>query len=345
MVRGRMETTFLRKRFVIVAGKGGVGKSTMCAALALAAARAGKRTIVAELNTRERVPQLFGAEPSGYVPTQVRENLFSINIQPEPALHEYGLRKVRLERVYRAVFENEAMKRLLKMIPGMNELLLLGKAFDLERERDRSGRPVWDMVIVDAPATGHGVSLLRLPQAILDVIRSGPMAEEVRAMRRLLVDPERTMLNIVTLPEEMPVRETFELLDQVDTVLEMPTGWLLVNGVWPTPPDADELALAAAIGDAAPDDAVVQGALSCLDVQVRRRGFQQAYLDELHERITLPIIELPFLFGPDFGAEAIGTLSDRIISEATRLALIPPALIPPASIPPAPQGPPGDAPT
>ncbi len=239
--------------------------------------------------------------------------------QPEPALHEYGLRKVRLERVYRAVFENDAMRRLLKMIPGMNELLLLGKAFDLERERNRDGSPTWDMVIVDAPATGHGVSLLRLPQAILDVIKSGPMAEEVREMRRLLVDPERTMLNVVTLPEEMPVRETFELLGQVGTLLEIPLGWLLINGVWPAAPDASLSALAHELA-AAGDDPLVDGAVACLDAQTRRRGFQQSYLDELHESLPdLRIIELPFLFTRDFGAAAIETLADGVTERAREI--------------------------
>ena len=206
-----MDAEFFNKRFVIVSGKGGVGKSTVCAALGLAAAKRGLRTIIAELDTREKIPLLFDKDPGGYRVQPIRENLFSINIQPDPALREYGIMKLRYERVYKMVFENEAMKKLLKVIPGMKELFLLGKAFNMERELTRDGNPVWDMVIVDAPATGHGVSLLRLPQVVLEVMQSGPMADEVRLMQDLLEDPSRTLINLITLPEEMPVREALEL--------------------------------------------------------------------------------------------------------------------------------------
>ena len=315
-----MESMFLAKRFVIVAGKGGVGKSTMCAALGLAAARAGKRTIIAELNTRETVPLLFGKAPGGYEPQQVFEGLYSMNIQPEPALHEYGLRKVRFERIYKTVFENDGMRRLLRMIPGMNELLLLGKAFDLERDRERDGSPTWDMIIIDAPATGHGVSLLRLPQTILEVIKSGPMAEEVHDMRRLLLDPERTIINLVTLPEEMPVRETIELRDQIDELLRIPKGYLLINGVWPDLMSERDLAVMRTFreGAVAQGDPVVNGAMSCLRTLIRRRRFQEEYLRQLRHQVAMPHIEVPFLFTRDFSFDAIHTLSDHIIRESER---------------------------
>jgi len=315
-----MEAVFLKKRFVIVAGKGGVGKSTVCAALGLAAARSGRRTIIAELNTREKIPHLFGVAPTGYRPGKVAPNLYSLNIQPEPALHEYGVRKVRLERVYKTVFENDAVKRLLRMIPGMNELLLLGKAFDLERDRDRRGKPDWDMVIVDAPATGHGVSLLRLPQTILEVVSTGPMAEEVRAMRDLLVDRRKTVINLVTLPEEMPVRETFDLLEQVDTTLEIAKGYLFINGIYPRVVSQRDLKPMRLLRDAVRgDDPIVDGAMACLHAQVQRRSFQEPYLRELRHKVDMPAIEIPFLFTPEFARAAITVLSDHILREIERV--------------------------
>ncbi|MGB0588547.1 MAG: ArsA family ATPase [Myxococcota bacterium] len=309
-----MSARFLEKRFVIVAGKGGVGKSTVCAALGLAAARAGRKTIITELNTQEKIPHLFGKPPSGSRPAEVAPNLYSMNIQPEPALHEYAIRKVRFERVYKAVFEQEAVKRLLRMLPGATELLVLGKAFDLERDRDRNGKPDWDMVIVDAPATGHGVSLLRLPQTLLEVVPTGPMADETRAMRDLLTDPVRTMMHVVALPEEMPVRETFDLMEQVETVLQIPKGFLFINGVWPEVADPETLDTAARVGDASGgSDPVLSGAMSCLNAQVQRRRFQEPYIQELRDGIDMPIIELPFLFRREFTEEAIETLSERCV--------------------------------
>ena len=311
-----MKPGFLDKRFVIVAGKGGVGKSTVCAALGLAAARAGKRTIIAELNTREKAPHFFGKPDSGYEPQEIFDNLFSINIQPEPALHEYGLMKLKFERVFKLVFENEAMQRLLRMVPGMNELILLGKAFNLEREKTRRGDPLWDMVIVDAPATGHGVSLLRLPQVVLEVSRTGAMAEEVRAMQELLTDPARTVLNLVSLPEEMPVRETIMLAEQVEHILRIPKGWLLVNGVWPAIANAEERTWLDLLGAAhgATDPRLARALASAASMD-RRRDLQGSYLEELRQKVALPRVEIPFQFDRDFAFPAIDRIS-RLLAEA-----------------------------
>jgi anion-transporting ArsA/GET3 family ATPase len=316
MVRLAMQSSFFNKRFVIVAGKGGVGKSTACAALGLAAARRGLRTIIAELDTREKVPLLFGKEPTGYEIQEVFENLYSINIQPDPALREYGLMKLRFERLYNIVFENEAMKKLLKVIPGMKELFLLGKAFNLERERDASGRHKWDMIIVDAPATGHGVSLLRLPQVILEVIKTGPMAEEVQHMKSLLEDSERTVINLVTLAEEMPVRETLDLQHQIESILHIPKGFLLINQVWPTALSESDRDVLTQLAKDVPDDRRVQDALACLSLFTQRRQLQERYLEELDQKVNMPSIQLPFLFEERFGFEQIDRLSRQISAQA-----------------------------
>ena len=314
-----MDSSFFNKRFVIVAGKGGVGKSTVCAALGLMAAKQGLRTIIAELDTREKVPLLFGKEPAGYETQEVHENLFSINIQPDPALREYGLMKLRYERIYRIVFENDAMKKLLKVIPGMKELFLLGKAFNLERERQRNGQPTWDLVIVDAPATGHGVSLLRLPQVILQVIQSGPMADEVRLMQRLLEDPDRTLINLVTLAEEMPVRETLDLQKQIDSILRIPKGFLLVNQVWPETLPESSLHLLETLKKENDDDSRVQKALECFDLFTKRRTLQEGYLKELSDKVDMPSIQLPYLFEPEFGFDQIERLSAHICDEENHI--------------------------
>ena len=311
-----MGATFVDKRFVIVAGKGGVGKSTLCATLGLIAARAGKRTIIAELNTREKAPLLFGKPESGYNAREIYDNLYSINIKPEPALREYALMKLKFERVYRLVFENDAMKRLLRMIPGMTELFLLGKAFNMERERHRDGTPVWDMIIVDAPATGHGVSLFRLPEVISRVASSGPMADEVADMQALLTDPTRTLINLVCLPEEMPVKETIELHEQVERVLGIPTGYLFVNGLWPkliSDEDADLLATwRQALAKAGSPDAATAGALTCLATLHRRRELQDHYVKILADSLDLPTITIPFLFDREFAQDAIERIGGHV---------------------------------
>ena len=321
MVRLAMEASFFQKRFVVVAGKGGVGKSTVCAALGLAAARRGKKTVIAELGTREKVPLLFGKKAHGYQEREIYPGLFSINVQPDPALREYGRMKLKFEKLYEIVFENEAMKKLLKMIPGMKELFLLGKTFNMERERDRYGKPTWDMIIVDAPATGHGVSLLRLPQVILEVIKTGPMASEVRLMRALLEDTRRTAINFVTLPEEMPVEETYELQRQVDDILQIPKGYLLVNQVWPEVMKKRDREIMHILRDGTADDPIAQGAFDVLETMTKRRKLQEKYLRELKKRVAMPMIKMPFIFEPQFGFDEIETLSTHITKEAERLGL------------------------
>ncbi len=315
-----MTLAYLDKRFIIVAGKGGVGKSTMCAALGLAAARAGRRTIIAELNTKEKAPHFFAKPDSGYAAQEIHDNLFSINIQPEPALHEYGLMKLKFERIFKLVFNNDTMRRMLRMIPGLNELILLGKAFNLERERSRRGKPSWDLIIVDAPATGHGVSLLRLPQVILQVASTGPMADEVRQMQALLTDAKRTMINLVSLPEEMPVKETIMLAEQVETILRIPPGYLFINGVWPQVASHRDREIMRTMYDAArPDDRRVLRALRTVESMSRRRDMQDGYLRDLRQQVPLPAVEVPFLFSREFAFDAIDTLSRHLVKEFERV--------------------------
>lgn len=295
------------KRFVIVAGKGGVGKSTLAAAIGFAAARRGLRTLIVELNTVEKVPHFFGVPPGGYATRQLADNLYSANIQPEPAMREYGLMKLRYQFAYNVVFENDFMRKLLRLLPGMNELLLIGKAWYEEDRVDDRGRPVWDMVIVDAPATGHGVSLFRLPHVILSVVQSGPLADDTQKIRQLLLDPERTAFNIVTLAEEMPVAETLDLMEQNRSVLQIPPGFLFVNQVWPPGPGPESRAVIDAYRGAQPQPpALAASALAASRYADLRRDMQQQHLARIDRDVRWPRVDIPYLFPPlrADGAEA-----------------------------------------
>lgn len=290
----------------------------MAASIGLAAARSGKKTLIAELNTTEKVPILFGKSPVGYQLQGVAENLYCLNIQPEPALREYGLMKLRIRAAYNVVFENEFMRKLLRLVPGMNELLLIGKAWHLEQERDRTGKPVWDCIVVDAPATGHGVSLLRLPHVILDAVDKGPLAEDASKIRDLLTDSRRTALNIVTLPEEMPYQESIELLRQTEQVLKMPLGFLLINQVWPELMDDRELEILNAYRDGHRGIHPADGAAECVRYMMGRRKLQEEYLEKLKLRFPLPVIEIPYIFHESFGRAAIEHIAFHLEKEIER---------------------------
>ncbi|MBM4319468.1 MAG: ArsA family ATPase, partial [Deltaproteobacteria bacterium] len=223
---------FFERRFVIVMGKGGVGKSTVAAAIAIAAARLGKRVLVCELKTAERISRLFGSAPVGTEIGRVAEGIDAVNMTPQSALREVALLKLRLMALYRLTFENRVVADFLRGVPGLPELLMLGKCYYHEQETDpATGRPRWDMVVVDAPATGHGIPFLRIPRVILDLFGESPITHEASQIQALLLDGQRTSLNLVTLPEELPTAEVLALKAQVDTLLRIPTGYLFVNQV------------------------------------------------------------------------------------------------------------------
>ncbi len=300
----------LARRFLVVAGKGGVGKSTVSAVLARVAAGRGKRVLVVELGGRERVARLLGhPEPVGYTPTRVLPNVHVINVQPGVAQREYGLMKLRFERVYDLVFENPLMRSLTRWIPGMNELVLIGKAWHLEQERE-AGRPRWDTLIVDAPATGHGISLLQLPHVVTENVKRGPLAEEVLVIRDMLTDADRTCMSLVTLCEEMPVRETLDLERAMQDTLRIAPGLLVLNGLYPErPTPAVQHRLAQLEGSSS-------AARAALFLSERRR-VQESHRALLDSRSQLPQVALPYVFRPEFDAAAVESLARELEHSTT----------------------------
>jgi anion-transporting ArsA/GET3 family ATPase len=137
---------------------------------------------------------------------------------------------LRFKSIYDAVFENRLVRFFLRAIPSLAELVVLGKILHEVRVEEH-GRPRWDLVVLDAPATGHAVQLLRVPAALLDTVPPGPLRRDAQWMRDLLVDPLTTALSIVTLPEEMPVNEAIDLDSAVRDVLGIPRGALVVNAM------------------------------------------------------------------------------------------------------------------
>ena len=216
-------------RFNIVIGKGGVGKTLVSILNGLHSAAQGKKTLICELNTNESVSHKLGSVPSNGRIVEVSENLWVVNIRPEEALMEYANLKLGLPSISKLVFGNPLVNALTDFVPGMSDLLMFGKAFNHERELNQHNQPVWDQVIIDAPATGHGLTFLRLPSVIAEAIPSGNMHDEAQLMHALLVDPNRTRIDVVTIPEPLPIRETIELHEQLQREQHLQIGRLIVN--------------------------------------------------------------------------------------------------------------------
>lgn len=296
-------STLLDRRLLIVTGKGGVGKSTVSAALALLAARQGKRVLVCEVNVQERVAPLLGAPLAGAEVREVEPGLFTVNVSPPAAMREYGLMVLKFRTVYDAVFENRLVRYFLRVIPGLAELVILGKVL----HEVRLGR--WDLVVLDAPATGHAVQLLRVPSALLDTIPAGPLRHDAQWMQDMLVDPARTALAIVTLPEEMPVNEAIELDAQVRGILGIQRAALFVNAM---PDDRFTHGEAARLGALSEAPAPLGPAARAAALQATRAEHARRYLERARAAIDLPTTLLPLLPSASWGRAEIEDIAAAI---------------------------------
>lgn len=292
-------------RLLVVTGKGGVGKSTIAAALALIGARRGKRVLVAEVNAQERVAPLLGGRPSGPVVREVLPGISTVNVTPREAMREYGTMVLRFRSIYDAVFENRVVRYFLHAIPSLAELVMLGKILHEVRVEDR-GRHRWDLVILDAPATGHAVQLLRVPSVLLDTVPPGPLRRDAEWMQALLTDPDVTSLSIVTLPEEMPVNEAIELDASVRNVLKIPRGALIVNAMPETRfSPADREILDELQGDPAP----LGPAAAASRLQAVRAEHASRYLARARDAVALPTLLVPLLSRERWDREAVESVA------------------------------------
>lgn len=292
----------LARRLVVITGKGGVGKTSVATALGLAAARRGLATVVVEVIDPPAVPPLLGAEApaASREPAELAPGLHWLRIDPLDTLSEYLELQLPARRLVRMVVHNAGFRRLLEAAPGWRELITLGKLWYLETRVD-GAKPRWDLLVVDAPATGHGLSFLSVPGVVTDTVRLGPLRRHTEWVQALLHDPERTRVVPVTLPEELPVKETLELREKVRG-LGLALGPLIANAVEPVPRlDDPERVLEALARLEASDDAApsplppVRQLREVLEHGLRRARLQRAFLQELRDSHGEPVYELPRL--------------------------------------------------
>ncbi len=285
------------RRVLVVTGKGGVGKTSVATALAMRAAAEGKRTLICETAGSEAVPRLFQRRSTGYEVQQLQPRLYTMSITGGRAIEDYVVQQVKVRALYKLVFRNRVMGPFIDAVPGLHDLVQLGKVFDLERERS-FGRPVWDLIVVDAPATGHGLSLLGSPKAMMDLTVAGPFHENAKAVHQLFVDGERVGIVLVTLPEEMPVNETLDLFERLHSY-QPQVDLCVLNEVHDEPlpqelwgrlrPHLDQASQA--VGDRA-------------RAQATRQDRARARLTQL----GCPLLELPFVPGKELGADELEEL-------------------------------------
>lgn len=275
---GALNIDLLDHRLLFVTGKGGVGKSTVAAALGALAADRGKRVVVAEVHQRKDVEHIVTAAGADHV-----------SIDPQEAMDEYLT-----DQLPRALAEilssSRAFSYLAAATPGMRELLTVGKVWELAQDERRTpGAAPYDLVVVDAPATGHGVAMLAAPKTFADAAMAGPIARHAGIIHEMLSDPVRTAIVVVTTPQEMPVNETLALREALEQASGQRPALVVVNGLRRhrlSPADAAAL-------QAHRDHPAVRAALA---VHALARE-QRVQLRRLRRRIGAPTVTLPFTPG------------------------------------------------
>ena len=298
------------RRFLFITGKGGVGKTTVSAAMATAMARRGQRVLITLSEAKERLSVLFGVEPIGTEITPVADNIWAVRITPDVALREYGQMILRSGALYDAVFDNKYVRAFFNGVPGLNEWSVLGKAWYHSTEQLPDGSRRFDTVLFDAPATGHGLDMLRVPKVIVELVPPGVLRRDAELAWKMFRDPNQSGVIIVTLPEDMPVNETIELAGALEGELGLPLARLVVNGVVEPlfsdeersrllePRDLDR--------DRPGDEAIAAGVRRAI-----RERVQAEALDRLGEVRAPKVVHLPMLFRNPASPEGVNELSEH----------------------------------
>jgi anion-transporting ArsA/GET3 family ATPase len=304
--------SFLRaSRVVIVAGKGGVGKTTVSAALARLAAEQGLRTLVVEVEGKGGLAGLFGAPPLGYEESVLHRAegggvVRGRTLTPDDALFEY-LEDHGLRRLSKRLVQTGAMDVVATAAPGIKDILVLGKVKALER----GGQS--DLIVLDAPAAGHAITFLLAARALLDAVRVGPIQAQAREVLELLTDPARCQVVLVTLPEETPVNELVETAFALEDRVGVSLGPVVVNGLYPSLEGLDvPPAEAAEAAGTALRPGEAEALAAAADFRRARMALQASQLDRLAEQLPLPQLRLPFLFRADIGPSEVEVLADAL---------------------------------
>jgi anion-transporting ArsA/GET3 family ATPase len=315
----------LERRLIIVTGKGGTGKTSVVAALGLAAARAGKRVLLAETGRDENLPRLLSRDgaAAGYAGRSYGAGLRSMRVDPYEALAEYLGLQLGAAPLVRRVLANRGFRQLMDAAPGWRELIALGKVWHLEQQLAPAGGPLYDLIVVDAPATGHGLTFLDVPRVVQAAVRAGPLQRHAGSVEAMLADPAATLLLPVALPEELPARETAELVKRVQEDLGVPVDRIVVNAVPPPPfpaalPDLDARLAALPAGLTLPGVGESEALARCASHLRARYELAREYLARIAEWTGLPLVPLPWL-------------PEGVRGQAELSALAGPLLAPPAA--------------
>ena len=311
-----------------MAGKGGVGKTTVSATLARAAALAGLSTLVVEVEGKSGLAAMFGQGELGYDEVVLSPgggpdgagDVRARTLTADTALLEY-LQDHGLSRISKRLVSTGALDVVATAAPGIKDILLLGKVKQLER----TGQA--DLIVLDAPAAGHAITFLQSARSLLDTVSVGPINAQARDVLDLLEDHERCQVVLVTIPEETPVNEAVETAFSLEDRVGIGLGPVVVNGVYPpvdglsTDP-ADVVAAAESAG-AALRDGEAEELAAAAGFRLDRAALHAEQVGRLEAHLPLPQLRLPFLFTTDIGPAELDVLARALLTEIEALTRLP----------------------
>lgn len=304
---------------IIVAGKGGVGKTAVSAAMAVAASQAGLRVLIVEVEGKESMASMFESGRLDYDELVLvhaaaeHGGVRARTLTPDEALLDY-LAGRGLQRISNRLVSSGLLDMVATAVPGIRDILVLGKVKQLERDGDQ------DLIILDAPAAGHAITFLRSARGLADAVRVGPIHTQATDVLELLHDHRRCQVVLVTLPEETPVNEMTETAFSLEEDVGVALGPVVVNGVFPSLPglvvDPAEAASSAGV-------VLLEGEADTLraaaEFRLSREALQRVQLDRMAEALPLPQLELPYLFSPELGREELDLLATELLTAIENL--------------------------
>lgn len=302
-------SALLDRSLVFVTGKGGVGRTTVCAALGMVAAERGRRTVVCEVGAHERLPSLFG-RPGGHGrEVELSPDLFATTVDPQLALRDYLASQIPGPLV-RVLADSRTFQYFYAAAPGARELVTMGAIWDLVCGRLRDhGLGGYDLVVVDAPATGHALGMLHTPRTFGDLARVGPIGPHADRIWDLFTDPGRSGYAAVAAPADMPVNETLDLQERLHRQMGRPLELVVANGVYPRRFSADDLDRLSALDGRPPVATAVAAAAASQAARVRA---QQAQLRRLRRDAEGEVATLPYVFAPELGLAEVQALAHTL---------------------------------
>ena len=307
---------FAASRLLIVAGKGGVGKTVVSAALARAAAMAGRSALIVEVEGKSGLPRMFGHPELGYDElvlhkgggTEGHAEVSARTITPDAALVEY-LEDHGLSRISKRLVSSGALDIVATAAPGIRDILVLGKVKQLQRSEAA------DVIILDAPATGHAITFLRSAKGLMDAVKVGPINAQARDVLELLEDHEQCQVLLVTLPEETPVNELVETAFSLEDQVGVGLGPTVVNGLYEA---YEGLATPAEQAATDADVSLLDGEAAALDeaseFRRHRIALQAEQVERLSEQLPLPQLAMPFLFESEIGPDELDVLARAMLA-------------------------------